>query len=183
MISYIKGLTCFISLQSARGIDFPDVTQVIQIGMSESREQYIHRLGRTARAGKDGKGLLVLLPFESKFLSELKGLDVPKDEKMSASLGMPSQLELPEWMSNNFDRVKSKGNKLSTSAQLAYLAFLGFYLGQLNRISTNSKEDVVKISNDFSKAIGLHQVPSLPQKLVTKMDLVGVSGISVDEEG
>ena len=45
---------------SAPGVDFPDVTHVIQIGMADSREQYIHRLGRTARAGKKGQVCLSL---------------------------------------------------------------------------------------------------------------------------
>lgn len=36
----------------------------LQIGLPSSREQYIHRLGRTARAGKRGQGLLMLAPYE-----------------------------------------------------------------------------------------------------------------------
>ena len=40
---------------TARGIDFPDVTLVIQVGVPANRETYIHRLGRTGRAGKSGE--------------------------------------------------------------------------------------------------------------------------------
>ncbi|KAL3800844.1 hypothetical protein HJC23_001681 [Cyclotella cryptica] len=176
-----KSAILFTSDLSARGIDYPDVTQVIQIGIPESREQYIHRLGRTARAGAGGKGLLVLFPFESQFLSELRGLNVPIDGTLSSTLDSHSKLKVPEWMAQNFDRVKSKGNKLSTSAELAYLAFLGYYLGQTDRISAGSKADVVTISTDFSRAIGFHQVPSLPHKLIAKMDLIGVPGICIDD--
>ena len=32
---------------SARGVDYPDVTHVVQVGAAPSRETYIHRLGRT----------------------------------------------------------------------------------------------------------------------------------------
>ena len=45
------------------GLDYPDVTMVIQIGIT-GREHYIHRLGRTARAGKGGSGLLLCAPYE-----------------------------------------------------------------------------------------------------------------------
>jgi len=45
----------FTSDVSARGVDYPDVTHVIQIGTARDRETYIHRLGRTGRAGKAGK--------------------------------------------------------------------------------------------------------------------------------
>lgn len=171
----------FTSDLSARGIDYPDVTQVIQIGVPESREQYIHRLGRTARAGKEGIGLLVLFPFETRFLSELRGLEVFQDEQLAKVLQQSSESESPEWMVRNFSRIQSGGNKLASSAQLAYLAFLGYYLGQVKRIRSN-KTDVVYLSNEFSEAIGLAQVPGIPQKLISKMELGGVSGV-VEERG
>ena len=177
-----KNAILFTSDLSSRGIDYPDVTQVIQIGLPESREQYIHRLGRTARAGKEGKGLLVLFPFESSFLSELKGLNVPVDSNVSSALSLSSEYQQPEWMAHNFALVQSRGNKLATSAQLAYLAFLGYYLDQTKRIRAHSKEDVVEKSNEFSQAIGFNQVPSLPERLVKKMNLVGIPGIRIEEE-
>lgn len=54
---------------SARGVDYPGVTRVIQVGVPGSRDLYIHRVGRTGRAGKQGRGDLVLLPWEIGFLS------------------------------------------------------------------------------------------------------------------
>lgn len=50
----------FSSDVTARGMDFPDVTHVIQVGVPSSRETYIHRLGRTARANKTGEGWLFI---------------------------------------------------------------------------------------------------------------------------
>jgi superfamily II DNA/RNA helicase len=63
----------FSSDVSARGVDYPDVTHVLQFGLPMSREQYIHRLGRTGRAGKGGRGVLCLAPFESRFVREELG--------------------------------------------------------------------------------------------------------------
>lgn len=63
----------------ARGVDYPNVTHVIQYGPAENRETYIHRLGRTGRAGKNGTGILVLggRGEERHFVGrELKGLNV-----------------------------------------------------------------------------------------------------------
>lgn len=40
------------------------VSNFFQVGLPSSREQYIHRLGRTARAGKQGHGIILLAPFE-----------------------------------------------------------------------------------------------------------------------
>jgi len=39
----------FTSDVSARGMDYPDVTRVIQVGLPSDKAQYVHRLGRTAR--------------------------------------------------------------------------------------------------------------------------------------
>lgn len=174
-----KSAILFTSDVSARGLDYPDVTQVIQIGIPESRDHFIHRLGRTARAGKEGTGILLLFPFESHFLSELNGIDVPRDSEMTDMLQESSKLEVPKWMVDNSLRIQRGGNKLAASAQLAYLSFLGYYLGQVKRIHLN-KSDIVALSNDFSKAIGLESVPTLSPKLISKLNLDGVSGVERD---
>jgi ATP-dependent RNA helicase MSS116 len=55
---------------SARGVDYPGVTRVIQVGIPQSTEQYIHRVGRTGRGGATGgRGDLVLLPWEVGFVT------------------------------------------------------------------------------------------------------------------
>jgi len=54
----------FSSDVSARGLDYPDISLVVQMGAPSSDQDYIHRIGRTGRAGNLGRSLLVLLPFE-----------------------------------------------------------------------------------------------------------------------
>jgi ATP-dependent RNA helicase MSS116, mitochondrial len=62
---------------SARGVDYPDVTQIIQVGSPASTEQYVHRVGRTGRAGKAGRADLLLLPFERDFVrSQLSNMPI-----------------------------------------------------------------------------------------------------------
>jgi ATP-dependent RNA helicase MSS116 len=69
---------------SARGVDYPGVTRVIQVGIPSSRDIYVHRVGRTGRAGKAGRGDIVLLPWELGYLTwqlnDLPLRDVPVDE-------------------------------------------------------------------------------------------------------
>jgi len=57
-------------------LDIPDVTLIIQVGAPDSTETYIHRLGRTARSGKTGRGLLIVAPFEDYFLQDLAAKNV-----------------------------------------------------------------------------------------------------------
>lgn len=47
---------------AARGLDIPYVDYVVQYDPASDPREYIHRVGRTARAGKIGKSLLFLLP-------------------------------------------------------------------------------------------------------------------------
>ena len=46
---------------AARGIDVPDVTQVINFDAPPDRDAYVHRVGRTGRAGRDGAGVSFVL--------------------------------------------------------------------------------------------------------------------------
>jgi ATP-dependent RNA helicase MSS116 len=72
---------------SARGVDYPDVSHVIQVGAPQNRETYIHRLGRTGRAGREGEGVLILSPHEQGFVDdELVGLDVVTDDSLQQGL-------------------------------------------------------------------------------------------------
>ena len=105
--------------------------------MPSSREQYIHRLGRTGRAGKEGIGWLILGPFETLFLNELKNIDVPKDADLNQFFYADGggEQDMDELLGEMKDFVGGGacGNdeNLTVSGQKAYQAFLGYYSGQL----------------------------------------------------
>lgn len=50
-----KALVLVCTDVAARGLDVPNVTHVYNYDIPHDTKQYIHRIGRTARAGKDGK--------------------------------------------------------------------------------------------------------------------------------
>ena len=77
----------FTSDVSARGMDYPDVTAVVQVGLPSDKAQYVHRLGRTARAGKAGGGHLLLADFERFFLNSLRDLPVQTRPPLGAAEG------------------------------------------------------------------------------------------------
>jgi ATP-dependent RNA helicase DDX31/DBP7 len=49
---------------ASRGLDLPNVDYVIEYDPPFSADDHLHRVGRTARAGKDGRALIFLLPGE-----------------------------------------------------------------------------------------------------------------------
>jgi ATP-dependent RNA helicase DeaD len=53
---------------AARGIDVNDLTHVINFSLPQSPESYVHRIGRTGRAGKRGVAITFLIPSERRKL-------------------------------------------------------------------------------------------------------------------
>jgi superfamily II DNA/RNA helicase len=56
---------------AARGIDVDDVTQVINFDAPEDRETYVHRIGRTARAGRAGVGVTFVMHDQARDLGKI----------------------------------------------------------------------------------------------------------------
>ena len=65
---------------AARGLDIPHVDWIVQYDPPDEPKEYIHRVGRTARAGGKGRALLILQPEELTFLKYLKQAKVPISE-------------------------------------------------------------------------------------------------------
>ncbi|KAK7193636.1 ATP-dependent RNA helicase dbp4 [Paraphaeosphaeria sporulosa] len=59
-----KASCLFATDVAARGLDFPAVDFVIQVDCPEDVDTYIHRVGRTARYHREGRGVLFLAPSE-----------------------------------------------------------------------------------------------------------------------
>lgn len=57
---------------AARGINVPEVSCVLQYDAPIAKEEYLHRIGRTARAGNSGASLIVLMSGEKGYLSFLE---------------------------------------------------------------------------------------------------------------
>jgi ATP-dependent RNA helicase RhlE len=57
---------------AARGIDVDDISFVINYQVPQTAEDYIHRVGRTARAGRDGIALTLVSPEEESTLASIE---------------------------------------------------------------------------------------------------------------
>jgi ATP-dependent RNA helicase DDX10/DBP4 len=76
--SAAKASCLFATDVAARGLDFPAVDFVIQVDCPEDVDTYIHRVGRTARYNREGRGVIFLAPSEEEgMLSRLEAKKVP----------------------------------------------------------------------------------------------------------
>jgi len=65
---------------AARGIDIPGVAYVVNFDLPEVADNYVHRIGRTARAGREGEAIAFCAPEEAGLLRDIQKLmkiDVP----------------------------------------------------------------------------------------------------------
>lgn len=68
---------------AARGIDIQDLTHVINYSLPQDPESYVHRIGRTGRAGKEGTAITFISPSEYKKLAFIKRIakaDIRKEK-------------------------------------------------------------------------------------------------------
>lgn len=71
----------------ARGLDITDITHIFNLQFPDEPERYIHRIGRTGRADKEGVAISFIAPKEEDMLfeveklmnQEIEILDIPKD--------------------------------------------------------------------------------------------------------
>lgn len=132
---------------AARGLDIPRVDWIIQYDPPDDPRDYIHRVGRTARAGKVGKSLLFLLESELGFLRYLKQAKVPLNEfsfPTDRISNVQSQLE----------KLLQKNYFLHQSARDGYRSYLQSYASySLKKIFDVNKLDLAKVGKAFGFSV------------------------------
>ncbi|MEM9269195.1 MAG: helicase-related protein, partial [Pseudomonadota bacterium] len=66
---------------AARGLDIPSVSHVFNFDVPIHSEDYVHRIGRTGRAGREGKAITICQPSDMKYFEKIEELvkkDIPR---------------------------------------------------------------------------------------------------------
>lgn len=83
---------------AARGLDVPSVSHVFNFDVPSHAEDYVHRIGRTGRAGRDGKAIMICVPRDEKNLEDVERLvqkEIPRLENPIGVKASPEKTEKP----------------------------------------------------------------------------------------
>ncbi|WP_306116658.1 MULTISPECIES: DEAD/DEAH box helicase [unclassified Roseovarius] len=97
---------------AARGLDVPSVSHVFNFDVPGHAEDYVHRIGRTGRAGRDGKAMMICIPRDEKNLDAIERLI----QKEIPRLDNPLKTEAPR---PEADAEKAEKPKRSRSRKKA----------------------------------------------------------------
>ncbi|HXW21893.1 MAG TPA: DEAD/DEAH box helicase [Rhodomicrobium sp.] len=103
---------------AARGLDIPDVSHIFNFDVPISPEDYVHRIGRTGRAGREGFAAMIVTPKEMKGLRAIESLCKSKIEWID---GEPStenltSTDFSERRERSTRRDRSKGGRKDQAA-------------------------------------------------------------------
>ncbi|KAF3917601.1 hypothetical protein AA313_de0205052 [Arthrobotrys entomopaga] len=162
----------FSSDVTARGMDFPNVTHVIQVGAPTSREQYIHRIGRTAR-GKNiesgnSAGYLILSDMDERIvLRELRGINLltgTNKDLVTPEANLGDLDSLNERVGEYARAIVNASNKISSGNHL-FQALIGSYMSR----GVDIKALVEALFRMTKFNFGWEQPPSLARNFAMKL--------------
>ncbi|KAF5398180.1 RNA helicase, partial [Paragonimus heterotremus] len=154
-----------------RGLDFPAVHWVVQYDCPRQLDDYIHRVGRTARIGQTGRAITFLLP------SELPLIELLQERGVTPKLQKFPESQINQFASKRAASLLAAKPELATAARAAFTAYLRDYClgaGSPARHATDSaKVGIASVFNPaalplgaFAISLGLPSVPELPNGIL-----------------
>lgn len=141
---------------AARGLDIPHVNFVLQLDPPVDPTEYVHRAGRTARAGAAGKSILFLRPEEKGFIEYAR--------RFGLNLQIMAPTKLPD-IQHRLQYILEIDSVVSKAAHAAYQATIGAYESHVLKTIFDPNSLLLV---DLAKAFAL---PSVPLKGVKKLDV------------
>jgi ATP-dependent RNA helicase DDX55/SPB4 len=156
-----KALASFTSLSSgillctdvaARGLDIPGVDCIVQYDPPQDPNVFVHRVGRTARLGRQGSGIVFLLPKEEAYVEFLRLRSVPLEERECSN-------EAPD-VTPQIRTAALKDRDVMEKGLRAFVSYVRAYKEHHCSFIFRWKElEVGKLGMGF----GLLQLPSMPE--------------------
>ncbi|XP_059456646.1 DEAD-box ATP-dependent RNA helicase 18 [Corylus avellana] len=156
-----KALASFRALSSgillctdlaARGLDIPDVDCILQYDPPQNPDVFVHRVGRTARMGREGSAIVFLLPKEEAYVEFLRIKRVALAER-ECSDDAPDVVPQIRTAAKKDRDVMEKGLRAFVSYIRAYKEHHCSYIFRLKELEIGKS----------AMGYGLLQLPSMPE--------------------
>lgn len=102
---------------AARGIDVDDVTHVVNFELPNVPEVYVHRIGRTARAGKSGVAISLVEHSEAPYLKDIQRLIGHEIQAVNDPVAGPDAEEAKPANGNQNRKSRSPANRRNTKGK------------------------------------------------------------------
>ena len=137
---------------AARGIDVENITHIINYDIPMEKENYVHRTGRTGRAGKEGFAISLVTPYEDRFFGQIEeyiGFKIKKGEEITKEAVEKKESAFIEKIKAMPKIKKQKADKLDKDITKIYISAgkkkkirPGDIVGGITNISGISPEDI-----------------------------------------
>ncbi|KAH3743605.1 ATP-dependent RNA helicase HAS1 [Pelomyxa schiedti] len=140
---------------SSRGLDIPEVDWIIQYSMPRDSKTYVHRVGRTARAGRSGVAVLFLSPHEYGAVGMIQAMGVP-----ITGLSVPKLVPHAQALRALLPMMRG-GERV---AEMAFQRFVALYgCNMLSLLPTTLNMDTI------AKSMGLFSTPDVDLERILKI--------------
>lgn len=139
---------------AARGIDVERVSHVLNFDIPYDSEAYVHRIGRTGRAGRDGQAILFVAPRERRLLQSIEKATRQSIKEMA----MPSGSEV------SGKRIQQFKSQLTEVLESQNLDFIYKMLAEYSAESDRSAEEIASALAYLLQKERPLQVEDAPQR-------------------
>jgi ATP-dependent RNA helicase MSS116 len=181
---------------SARGVDYPGVTRVIQMGVPATRDLYSLRVGRTGRDdSKKGRGDLILCSWEMGFLKrQLGGMPL---KPLILSDMLQETKELAKSKDAEIGKTSDCSRRLSEIAPLCrevlrnvddetahdvFMAQVGFFFGRIHEMGINKEEAFGGLQDWAKRLFSLDGKPNVSVAIRERLGLLANADVAPDRK-
>ncbi|XP_064537012.1 probable ATP-dependent RNA helicase CG8611 [Drosophila montana] len=151
-----------------RGIDVPDIKLVVQYTPPQTTADFVHRVGRTARAGRRGRAVLFLAPSEAQFVRHLESKRIrimqgdmyaylqallPRDAEARTVQEAASNLQ------HKFQSLLEEDRELHDKSCKAFVSWMKFYSTFPKELKPIFNVRIAHMGH-FAKSFALKEAPS-----------------------
>jgi ATP-dependent RNA helicase DDX55/SPB4 len=163
---------------AARGIDIPDVDWIVQMSAPKDPSFFVHRIGRTARAGRKGGALIFMSEEEQSYAEFLVGRGVPMtemEEAEEAGEDHENSQRIIAQVPVEIQRLCTLDRELLETSTTAFISFLRAYKEHLcSYIFRLEQLDIGSVA----RAYALVKLPKISETVNKKIDFQELVGVN-----